>query len=319
MMSKVCPKLGRCSPLAGPNQKSEVRYAVKKYINLKKTIIVLSTSVALLFTAGPAGARWDELIDPSALYGGPPVLEEKTEIFSPRGIYRVEKGDTLSGIASKFGLSVSRLAAVNGLSDRDRIFAGQVLRLPVAVLTHRVSEGETLSEIAGRYGTDMEAIARCNNIENSNLIFAGMQITIPVAGDRPRAVARSLPVGELPWPVTGWISSPFGIRDGRPHEGLDIAAGAGEPIKAVRGGRVIFAGPRGTYGLTVILDHGNGLTTLYAHCSRLLVREGDGVTAGQIIAEVGSTGRSTGPHLHLEVRLDGIPYDPVLCLKRIYA
>ncbi len=117
-------------------------------------------------------------------------------------------------------------------------------------------------------------------------------------------------VGQMSWPAVGWISSPFGWRDGCVHEGLDIAAGEGEPVYAARDGQVIFAGPRGTYGLTVIIDHGAGLTTLYAHASSLLVQENDWVKEGQLVARVGNTGHSDGPHLHFEVRLNEVPYNP---------
>jgi len=126
-------------------------------------------------------------------------------------------------------------------------------------------------------------------------------------------------VGQMSWPAVGWISSPFGLRDGCVHEGLDIAAGEGEPVCAARDGHVIFTGPRGTYGLTVIIDHGAGLTTLYAHASNLLVQENDWVKEGQLVARVGSTGHSNGPHLHFEVRLNEVPYDPQYFLSHISA
>ena len=101
-------------------------------------------------------------------------------------------------------------------------------------------------------------------------------------------------------------------RGGRP--GLDIAAPSGTPIAASAGGQVIWAGPKGTYGNLVKIDHGNGFTTYYAHCSELLVQEGDQVTQGQTIALVGSTGRSTGPHCHFELLWQDELLDPQLCL-----
>ena len=117
-------------------------------------------------------------------------------------------------------------------------------------------------------------------------------------------------------PVEGPISSEFGMRalgeddDARLHAGLDLAAPPGAPIRAARGGVVTFAGPRGGYGNAVVIEHGAGVETLYGHASKLDVAVGDRVRAGARIARVGSTGRSTGPHLHFEVREHGKPVDP---------
>ncbi|WP_217634931.1 M23 family metallopeptidase [Micromonospora pattaloongensis] len=106
------------------------------------------------------------------------------------------------------------------------------------------------------------------------------------------------------------MSSEFGPRWGRQHEGIDIAAAAGTPVRAAAGGVVRKASWYGDYGNTVIIDHGGGVSTLYAHNSALSVRPGQRVEAGQEIAAVGSTGDSTGPHLHFEVEVEGRPVDP---------
>jgi len=127
--------------------------------------------------------------------------------------------------------------------------------------------------------------------------------------------------GELQMPVDGGrITSRFGLRKlsddkaARMHQGLDIAASEGTPIEAARAGRVVQAGWVRGYGNTVVLDHGDGQTTLYGHASEVLVKVGDKVTAGAHIAKVGSTGHSTGPHLHFEVRKDGRAQDPSAAL-----
>ena len=118
------------------------------------------------------------------------------------------------------------------------------------------------------------------------------------------------------FPVEGRVSSRFGHRsdpfsgERKAHKGVDIAAAAGTPIQAVRAGTVTFSGDRGGYGNVVIVDHGDGLETRYAHCASLDVQVGQTVQAGSSIATVGSTGRSTGPHLHFEVRKDGQAVDP---------
>ncbi|MBW2472609.1 MAG: M23 family metallopeptidase, partial [Deltaproteobacteria bacterium] len=117
-------------------------------------------------------------------------------------------------------------------------------------------------------------------------------------------------------PLPGAISSGFGMRihpitgQNRMHNGVDMDGATGDPIRAVKSGRVILAGTKGGYGTTVMIDHGGGMVTLYAHQSGLEVSTGDRVSAGQVIGYVGSTGVSTGPHLHFEVRINGQPTDP---------
>ncbi|MEM6255500.1 MAG: peptidoglycan DD-metalloendopeptidase family protein [Cyanobacteria bacterium P01_D01_bin.156] len=137
---------------------------------------------------------------------------------------------------------------------------------------------------------------------------------------RQRLAAASgiiLGTGQMSFPTAGRITSRFGSRVHpvlgyrRFHAGVDFGAAYGTRISAADSGKVIFAGWYGGYGNSVIIDHGGGLTTLYAHASRLNVREGQGVTKGQSIAAVGSTGLSTGPHLHFEVRRNGNPVDPM--------
>jgi murein DD-endopeptidase MepM/ murein hydrolase activator NlpD len=139
--------------------------------------------------------------------------------------------------------------------------------------------------------------------------FGGRPEGRPALGPLPPA-----PRDDLPQPVR--LSSPFGVRrdplDGhsRQHLGIDLAAPEGSPIHAAREGVVRFAGKAGGYGQLVIVDHGEGLETRYAHCGSIEVRAGDSVASGQRLAEVGATGRATGPHLHFEVRQRGVPVDP---------
>jgi murein DD-endopeptidase MepM/ murein hydrolase activator NlpD len=116
------------------------------------------------------------------------------------------------------------------------------------------------------------------------------------------------------WPVSGTVVSGFGMRWGRMHEGIDITAPTGTSIWAAAAGTVIWSSWRGGYGNCVVVDHGNGLATLYAHASALLVSVGQQVSQGQTVALVGSTGNSSGPHLHFEVRVNGVAVDPLLYL-----
>ena len=116
------------------------------------------------------------------------------------------------------------------------------------------------------------------------------------------------------WPVDGPVVSGFGVRWGRMHEGIDIAATIGTPIRAAASGTVIHAGWLGGYGNLVVVDHGDGLATAYAHASAILVAVGQQVSQGDTLSLVGSTGNSTGPHLHFEVRVNGSAVDPLLYL-----
>ncbi len=115
----------------------------------------------------------------------------------------------------------------------------------------------------------------------------------------------------IQWPARGGLTSPFGRRWRQHHDGIDIAAREGAPIHAARDGRVVYVGWKGGYGLTVILAHGNGLQTLYGHASATVVKPGQVVKAGQVIARVGSTGIATGSHLHFEFRVNGRPVNPL--------
>jgi murein DD-endopeptidase MepM/ murein hydrolase activator NlpD len=141
------------------------------------------------------------------------------------------------------------------------------------------------------------------------------------AARRAAGVAAMAPVqggiaGDLSWPVSGPVTSPFGYRQSpfgggiEFHMGLDIAAAMGTPIAASAPGRVISASWYGGYGNYILIDHGGGISTGYAHCSAIFVSPGQDVQKGQAIGAVGSTGASTGPHLHFEVRVDGRPVDP---------
>jgi len=119
----------------------------------------------------------------------------------------------------------------------------------------------------------------------------------------------------LIWPVSGVLTSTYGMRWGRMHEGIDIGASSGTPIYAAAGGTVNYAGWEGGYGNLTVIDHGNGLATAYGHQSQLAVSSGQTVARGQVIGYVGSTGHSTGPHLHFEVRVNGSPTDPLAYLS----
>jgi murein DD-endopeptidase MepM/ murein hydrolase activator NlpD len=135
-----------------------------------------------------------------------------------------------------------------------------------------------------------------------------------MAGDVPAFIDPPKSASGLIWPTEGVLTSRFGMRWGAMHQGIDIGAPTGTPIYAANDGTVIFSGNQGGYGKMVIIDHGEGFQTAYAHQSRLLAVSGDRVLRGQIIGMVGSTGNSTGPHLHFETRFKGTAVDPLILL-----
>lgn len=173
--------------------------------------------------------------------------------------------------------------------------------------------GMTLYSLARAHQVPLSALMRVNGITDPTSIPAGTMIVIPASPERPaRASGALTPAAmSIAWPLPGRITAGFGLRGRhRHHEGVDIDGDAGEEVRAVAAGTVVVSGSEGKYGKTVVIDHGNGVTTLYAHASRLLVHEGDRVGQGEGVAEVGATGNAHGTHLHFEVRRNGRPVDP---------
>ena len=164
----------------------------------------------------------------------------------------------------------------------------------------------------------MDAIVEANELRSGDLVQPGQRLVIPGGAiDIPRRITsptRGSVVSiaqSFVWPARGALSSRFGWRWQHHHNGIDIAAPYGTQIYAARAGRVTFSGWYQGYGRAVIIDHGDGVSTVYGHASKLLVRAGEMVRAGQPIALVGSTGIATGPHLHFEIRVNGRPLNPL--------
>lgn len=176
---------------------------------------------------------------------------------------------------------------------------------------HEVKAGETLWRIARAYGVGVQELAELNDLARPEDLAAGARLFVPGVVEQVRLAAPTavepariavVSPRSLAWPVEGVLYSPFGVRDGTRHDGIDIAAPEGTPVRAAAAGRVVFAGEQRGYGNLVLLEHPGGLITVYAHAREVLVAVGDEVEAGQLIARVGRTGRASGPHLHFEVR-----------------
>jgi lipoprotein NlpD len=193
------------------------------------------------------------------------------------------------------------------------------------VARHKVSAGENLYRIALQYGLTADELAMANGISDARSLAVGQELIIPVSAAEPSESAppRAPPVpeekklavgkgdGSLSWPVRGVLYARFGRKGREPHDGIDLAAPLGTPVQTAAQGTVLFAGEQRGYGLLAIVEHPEGLVTLYAHNRDLRVKQGQKVRPGQVIATVGESGRTSGPHLHFEVRRSGKPVDPL--------
>jgi murein DD-endopeptidase MepM/ murein hydrolase activator NlpD len=206
----------------------------------------------------------------------------------------------------------------------------------VSLVVHTVKRGETLPFLARKYHTNVSTLQILNRLQSAQ-VSPGQKLIIattyaPSPEEKPLSTGvasvnrRPQPSSTTPsakgihfiWPLQGEISSSFGYRRGAMggsrgnfHAGIDIRAPQGTPVRAAEDGEVVMASYFGGYGRVIILAHKNDFTTLYGHNSELLVRPGDRVKKGEVIALSGNTGRSTGPHLHFEIRKGETPFDPL--------
>ena len=214
--------------------------------------------------------------------------------------YQVRAGDTLAGIAKRYGLDYRVLARRNHLRSPYTIYVGQRL-----YLWQQAPRSSYLP---------MPKLARPKKVRKS---ARHVQKRVSRHKKRKHAHARLHGRVKLKWPVRGPVTSPFGRRHGRPHDGIDIGAKEGTPVRAAAAGEVVYADHRLTgYGNLIILRHSRDMFTAYAHSQRNLVRKGQRVKQGQVIARVGHTGRATGPHLHFEVRRGPTPVNPLAYLPK---
>jgi LysM repeat protein len=242
-------------------------------------------------------------------------------------IYVVQAGDYVSKIAASFGLRPETVLWSNPELETwpDYITVGQELFiLPLDGAYHEVKAGETLDSIAKRYSVDPSVIIECelNDLTEPYQLQAGQRLVIP-GGTRPvvpRYVSATAPApanapqgtGSFMWPTSGYLTQGYWLG----HQAIDIGAPTGTPIYAADTGYVAATGWMGGYGNYIIINHGNGFETLYAHLSEIRVIAGQGVQRGHLIGLMGSTGRSTGPHLHFEIRQGGVKRNPVGFLPR---
>ncbi len=233
--------------------------------------------------------------------------------------YKVMPGDTPGEIAERFGISTDTVLSANNLTNPEGLQIGEeLLILPMSGVVHTVTGGDNLHDLALAYGVTPESIAEYNQIADPLSLQVGDKLVVPGGklqggrvspssrGGRPASAVAS---GSFRWPTGGSITQYFGEAG---HSGIDLATGSGSPVYAADAGVVETALKLGYgYGWHLVIDHGNGYKTLYAHLSAFFADYGERVGKGDRIGSVGSTGLSTGPHLHFEVFQNGVRVNPL--------
>jgi lipoprotein NlpD len=263
-------------------------------------------------------------------------------------VHVVRRGETVYRIARAYGIDPADLMETNGIADPRTLAAGTELFVPGAARVVEVPP----APVAGDPAADVGAAARAptstatrTSTSTATATATATPTATPTSTSTPPATATATPTSTstppatatstrtptstptpprapppavrdtaLAWPLKGVLYGRYGVRAGRRHDGIDIAAPEGTAVGAAAAGTVIYAGEQAGYGSIVIVRHDDGLVTLYAHASRLLVEEGARVRRGDPVARVGQTGRTTGPHLHFEVREGTRPRNPLLYL-----
>jgi murein DD-endopeptidase MepM/ murein hydrolase activator NlpD len=275
----------------------------------------------------------NSLSNPNALALGQDLRIPSATTDTGSQTYVVRAGETLAEIAIRYNTTVDGIATASGISNPSRIYPGQVLTIPSpgavardypaeSATSHTVQQGETMGGIALHYGVTVSALTTANGITNPSRIYPGQVLSIPSASAGSAStryasygpgLCSSVEVGRggsgyFIRPMRGYVISQYFHPW---HPGIDLAIPAGSKVYAADGGTVVYAGwnPAG-YGNLIVLDHGNGWRTYYAHLSQINVECGEWVPRGSIIGASGNTGNSTGPHLHFEMLRYGIPVNP---------
>jgi murein DD-endopeptidase MepM/ murein hydrolase activator NlpD len=248
--------------------------------------------------------------------------------------YSVQAGDSVSSIAANFGISVNTILWENNLNAYSLIRPGDKLAiLPISGIAHKVVRGDTLISIASKYGVDANTVLETNKLASAEMLSVGQKLIIP--GGKKTFYAASPSVNnvsavsilkglfkpqdlkstasnKLAWPTVGArITQYFSWR----HYAIDIANKTGTPIYAADDGVVEVVGWGTGYGNQIVIDHGGGRKSRYGHMSKFIAKKGEVVKKGEAIGLMGSTGNSTGPHLHFEYIINGIKYNPLNYLK----
>ncbi|MBZ4665652.1 M23 family metallopeptidase [Mahella sp.] len=283
----------------------------------------------------------EKLVEYSDIENADDVYKRIKDGDEGKKVYEVKDGDTIWAIAKRYKLSLDDIQKANpDITSLDDLQIGDKINLTVpkeiinVETVERIeytedipyetvykedgklykNQSKVLTEGSNGQREIVADVIKINGVEQKRTIISDNV----VKNKRDQVIAKGtkpLPsiigTGNIGLPARGRITSRFGYRGKEFHAGVDIAAPYGSPIHAADNGKVIFAGWNGNYGNLVKIDHGNGMVTYYAHASRIAVKVGQAVAKGQLIAYVGSTGRSTGPHVHFEVRKNGKPINPM--------
>jgi murein DD-endopeptidase MepM/ murein hydrolase activator NlpD len=281
----------------------------------EKAVSILEARVRLAYIDEPpdllaflvSASSFDDLID---------NVEFLTRIGKQdqRIARQVDRAKTRAAAERRATISTKRLQAATVSVIATRADEARVARDHLAVDRDRLSTVESLkqSALAETRETREEYLHEVDALAAQSAALAA-QIREAQEGAGSTGTGQPSAAGFI-WPCDGVVVSGYGMRWGRLHEGIDIGCGYGAPNLAAAAGTVIYSGWLGGYGNLVVIDHGNGLSTAYAHASSLLVSVGQAVGQGETVSLVGSTGNSSGPHLHFEVRVNGVAVDPLLYL-----
>lgn len=218
----------------------------------------------------------------------PPGSPGQSKLFE----VRVQAGETLTELGQRFEVPETTIQRINRLQAPDEVKPGQILYIPIS------EKALKSSDLRGR-----------SRIVSSHLPLSATKL--PPSSPKQRRAALYSQYEQLEWPVDGRLGSAFGLRNGRPHEGIDIFAKRGTKIRSAHSGRVEFTGWKRGYGWTVLINH-NSFRTLYAHCSKIYVKKNQWVKKGEDIALVGASGNAEGIHLHFEyLTMNDKPLDPM--------
>jgi murein DD-endopeptidase MepM/ murein hydrolase activator NlpD len=277
------------------------------------TALLPSSGIAMAPQAGGAGGA--DRIGSTV----PGMAEEEGEPPADEGLvyeaYAIQKGDQLARIAEGRGITLDTIYSFNNIKNARGIRIGQLIKIPnMSGILHTAKEGDDVASVATAYGVSADRIIEANGLFTVTLA-AGSKVFVPDA--RLSSFALKEISGDLfRWPVGGWITSYYGWRndpftgDRRFHNGLDIGSAYGTPVGAAVDGNVVGTGYSPVLGNFISISHYSGYQTLYAHLSRIVVKSGQRVAQGQLIGNVGTSGYSTGSHLHFSVYKWGRPMNP---------